>query len=298
MKKLIVVIATLCTYACTRPIMPSQTPYQNKDTANGKRVQMLLGHNAPFMLQQKPYADWFQKNYADYRVDSTTASQLKPLLNDVTLEIFLGTWCGDSKREVPRMLKILHYAGFDTTRLRLIFVNNEVLQYKQSPQREEKGKHVFRVPTFIAYRNNKETGRIIESPMVSLEKDLYAILSGQDYASRFKGVHYWEKEVKQRHRSMNTARLTTIATTLKTLVSNGGEFNAYGYMLNAQGKKKEAENVFILNTLLYPDRSFTYSSLGEFYFLNGNKAAAKPLFEKALQLTPNDAEVKAYLQQL
>ena len=72
---------------------------------------MLLGIHPAEDLERAPYGDWFNKNYADYTVDSATAGALRPLLKGKTFELYMGTWCGDSKREIPRMLKILRYAG-------------------------------------------------------------------------------------------------------------------------------------------------------------------------------------------
>ena len=39
---------------------------------------------------------------------------------------------------------------------------------------------IQRVPTFIIYKNNIESGRIIETPKTSLEQDLVNILTGNE----------------------------------------------------------------------------------------------------------------------
>jgi hypothetical protein len=39
---------------------------------------------------------------------------------------------------------------------------------------------IKRVPTFIIYKNNIETGRIIENPTTSLEQDMVNILTGME----------------------------------------------------------------------------------------------------------------------
>jgi len=53
-------------------------------------------------LKQPPYGDWFNKNYDSYPIDSATAGKLRAGLAGKHLMVFLGTWCGDSRREVPR----------------------------------------------------------------------------------------------------------------------------------------------------------------------------------------------------
>jgi hypothetical protein len=45
----------------------------------------------------------------------------------------------------------------------------------------EDGFDITNVPTFIFYRNGKEINRIVESPVISLEKDMLSILAGEVY---------------------------------------------------------------------------------------------------------------------
>jgi thiol-disulfide isomerase/thioredoxin len=101
------------------------------------------------------------------------------------IDIFMGTWCGDSKREVPAMLKILNEIGFDSVDISLITVGNNAELYKKSPQGEELGKNIVRVPTFIIYDKKKEIGRIIEYPVESLERDLLKILRKEPYIPNY-----------------------------------------------------------------------------------------------------------------
>src|ERR1700759_4241703 len=81
----------------------------NREVRNAQGTPNLLGVCTRDRLQQAPYSDWFVKNYQDYHVDSATADRLKTSLAGHRLRIFMGTWCGDSRREVPRMFRILDY---------------------------------------------------------------------------------------------------------------------------------------------------------------------------------------------
>ena len=148
----------------------------------------LLGIHPIADLRQAPFADWFLPNYQAYQPDSLLVPEIKKLLKGKHLQIFLGTWCGDSKREVPRMLKILAAAGFDSTKLQLVFVNNTADQYKKSPTHEEQGKNIVRVPTLIVYKGKTELGRFIEYPKASIEKDLFKILKGEPYQPNYFGM--------------------------------------------------------------------------------------------------------------
>ncbi len=126
-----------------------------------------------------PFKQFLYEKY--HCINGQRLDSIKPLLKKKKIDIFLGTWCGDSKWEVLRMLKILEAAGFDTSNLGIVCVSNEFDMYKKSPQAEELGKNIQRVPTLIVYEKNKEIGRIIESPVVSLERDLLSILRKEPY---------------------------------------------------------------------------------------------------------------------
>ncbi|OYU56864.1 MAG: thiol reductase thioredoxin [Chitinophagaceae bacterium BSSC1] len=161
---------------------------ENSNTINSPQATThMLGIHPIADLRQAPFADWFLTNYQAYQPDSLLIPKIKELLKGKTLQIFLGTWCGDSKREVPRMLKILAAAGFDSTKLQLVFVNNTPEAYKKSPGHEEQGKNIVRVPTLIVYKGKTEIGRFIEYPKESIEKDLLKILQGEPYEPNYFG---------------------------------------------------------------------------------------------------------------
>ena len=138
---------------------------------------MLIGKCNRKGLQMDAFKDWFNPGYKDYTIDAETLNKLKPLLNDVSILVFMGTWCEDSQRDVPHLYKIMDGVGFDESKLTLITVSEE----KTTPQGFEDGKDISHVPTIIFYKDEKEVGRIVEYPIVNLEKDMLAILSGKHY---------------------------------------------------------------------------------------------------------------------
>ncbi len=293
MKNIFMVAAILCMVsACHRTLVPVTTPITNLEIKNESGQLILAGHGSISVLQQPNYKPWYDKSYDTYTVDTSVTAELKPLLNQKRMEIFLGSWCGDSKREVPRMLKLLQNTGMDTANVNLIFVDNSTSAYKQSPQHEEKGKGIHHVPTFIMYENNKELGRIVESPKQSLEKDLLAILKQQPYQPNYEAVNYWLKQVKKRESDLSDEILKNLVSELKPLCKHYGEFNAYGYVLLAAHQNTEALNVFRLNTFIYPDTPGVFDSLGEALEKTGNKSAAINAYERVLTLKPGDDNAK------
>ena len=175
---LLFAMPTIELYAQTDPLY-----YQKVKDASGN--DMLLGNCSRQSLLQAPFVQWFQNNYDNYTVDSATCRFIAPLLKDNKVTIFLGTWCGDSKREVPRILKMLDCCNFPADQLSLIMVGNQGDAYKKSPRHEEEGRNIVRVPTIIIEDTGKETGRIVEYPVVSLEKDLLSILRNEKYIPNY-----------------------------------------------------------------------------------------------------------------
>ena len=84
----------------------------------------------------------------------------------------MGTWCSDSRREVPRFFKILDKLNYDQKNVTLICVDR-----KKAAQTGNVDKlKIELVPTLIFYKDNAEIGRIVESPKETLEKDLMKIV--------------------------------------------------------------------------------------------------------------------------
>ncbi|QLG45329.1 TlpA family protein disulfide reductase [Costertonia aggregata] len=150
---------------------------------NGR--EKLLGQVNKDAFMANSFKTWFSTGFDQYQVDSTTLEPIKKKFFEHHIKVFMGTWCGDSKREIPRFYKILEAIDFPKEQLQMIAVDNSKANYKKSPGGEEKGRNITKVPTFIFYNNGKEVNRIVESPIKSLEKDIVAIISGKKYIPNY-----------------------------------------------------------------------------------------------------------------
>ncbi len=137
----------------------------------------LIGKITRSNLEVLPYAAWFTENYNNYNLDKQTIASFEEVLSDYEITIFMGTWCGDSKREVPVFYKILDETEFDPQKITLIAVS----EYKDTPEGFQKGRNITHVPTFIFEKNGVESNRIVESPIATLEMDIYSILTNKEY---------------------------------------------------------------------------------------------------------------------
>lgn len=107
-----------------------------------------------------------------YKPDSDIIAKLNTIQDSVLVDVFMGMWCHDSKREIPAFFKIME--SIDNP---LITANYTALEYRRSgPKDIIKENNIKRTPTFIIYKNGKEVGRIIEEVEVSVESDLYEII--------------------------------------------------------------------------------------------------------------------------
>ena len=125
--------------------------------------------------------DWYSNEYDLYKTNQSLLTKIKPLLNNKKVTLIMGTWCEDSQREVPRMIKILTEAGYPTSSMDIIAVDED----KTTPGKLEKVFELFNVPTLIFSENGTEINRIVEFPINGLEQDILAILSGEDYKNAY-----------------------------------------------------------------------------------------------------------------
>jgi thiol-disulfide isomerase/thioredoxin len=133
----------------------------------------LLGYFSMDDLTIYPHNLWYQQRFDSFVPDKDAMAELKEIkLNDVTVTMVMGTWCSDSRREVPRFMKIIKELDYNTDNITFIGVDS----YKEAPLDSYGELGIERVPTFIFYINKVEKGRIIEYPETSLERDMVNIL--------------------------------------------------------------------------------------------------------------------------
>jgi thiol-disulfide isomerase/thioredoxin len=119
--------------------------------------------------------DWAQAE-VEARPDAGAAQALGTVEPGAEVTVFLGTWCGDSRREVPRFWKALDAEGGAVPfQVRYVAVDHA----KKEPADLLKENDVRYLPTFIVRRGGHEVGRIVETSPHGVEQDLLALLTGK-----------------------------------------------------------------------------------------------------------------------
>jgi len=270
-------------------------PINKEITLEGK-LPVLLGKINKEGLSTKNY-DWFTKNYEAYAPKQDIINQLKNELNDYTITAFMGTWCGDSKKEVPRFYKILEEANFPLDRLTLVAVSRDRETYKQSPGGEEEGLTIHRVPTFIFYKDGKEVNRIVEHPSGQLEEDMLAIFQ-KEYTPNYHIVTMANNILAKMGVQKFNKKRKRITSKLKPYAVKFSELNTYSSVLFSSNKKEEALAIARLNIKLYPKEYYGYVNLANKLLLLKNKEEALTNYKKALVLNPDNEKVKTAINKL
>ncbi len=117
---------------------------------------------------------WVQAE-VEAQPDAGVAQALASPEPGAEVTVYLGTWCGDSRREVSRFWKALDQTGGAVPfQVHYVGVNREK---KEPAGVKEDG--VLYLPTFIVRRGGHEVGRIVETSPHGIEQDLLALLTGK-----------------------------------------------------------------------------------------------------------------------
>jgi len=247
------------------------------------KQEQLLGVISKDDLTTHPYSEWFIPQFNSYTVAKDTASQIRGALNDYEILVFMGTWCGDSKKEVPRFYKVLEEVAYPMEKLKVVALDNAKEHYKKSPNGEEKGLHIHKVPTFIFYKEGKEVNRIVEHPITSFEADIHQITTTATYEPNYKTIDFVYTLLHEKGASY-IQNSSEVLKELAPILQTATELNSYGYFYLNNKDYERAIAIFTLNTKLFPNNYNTFDSLAEAYEFSGKLDVALKNYELAYAL--------------
>lgn len=137
---------------------------------------MLVGITGRQALQDTSFSWWFNSEYETYEVRTADLENVSGKIKDFDITIVMGTWCSDSRREIPRFYKILDSLNYPSDKVKLIMVDRN----RKGLNGEADSLGIELVPTIIFYHDGRESGRITEAPKETLEKDTYNIIEGKN----------------------------------------------------------------------------------------------------------------------
>jgi len=138
----------------------------------------LLGEVTQEEVSTYVAAKWGNHKSPDGEKWRQAVAELAEAVGNTKLEVFFGTWCHDSEREVPRLLDVL--AELERTHrelaldVRWVAVDGE----KRLPVEEVQTHRIRQLPTLVLSRQGTELGRIVQRAPRGLETDLRRLLDG------------------------------------------------------------------------------------------------------------------------
>jgi len=118
----------------------------------------------------------FQQTVNEYEPDQEIVQRLKEVERPVTCLVFLGTWCSDSEEHVPPFERLITAAA--NPHLTVIYYG--VDRQKDDGVGLARQYDIQYVPTFVVLEDGRETGRIVETPTITIGDDLVNILKGEN----------------------------------------------------------------------------------------------------------------------
>jgi len=264
---------------------------------NDKDQTHLFGPISAQDLQIDSLKVWYQKNY-DAIALSSKKNKWKKNLKNTTVHIYLGTWCGDSKRYVPQFIKLWDELGLNPDQLNIIALYNGGDRHKQGPNGEEQGKKIHRVPTFIFNQDGKEYARIVERPVTDLETDIAQIALGYPSTPQYAGANYMLDIFSNYSLQEINKDFVKHDNAVFRKCSKSSELNTLGYVLLSAGRLDEALVTFMYNTRINRHDPNVYDSYGEALALKGETEKAIANYEKVIELDPKNEHAQEQLEKL
>lgn len=258
----------------------------NQVVINQHGNEQLIGKTTRKGLEQPPFSEWFTKNYNDYMVNRDIISQLDDVMSDYSIKVFYGSWCGDSRREVPRFYKVLDALNVSESQLEIVTVDAGKDSYKQAPEGEEQGLNIHRVPTFIFYKDGMEVNRIVEFPVETIERDMQKIVSGSAYQPNYKAVSYLEDMIRSYAFETLQEMESDILSHISEIVNGCYEINTYAFVSLSAKQFDKALYLFQLNSKMFPYKEVVHSSLATAFVRMQQYDKAYQSAYRALTLQP------------
>lgn len=205
----------------------------------GDRTILVAAHQSkagPMTLDELWTTVPVWKSIADaYEPDAAAVEELRAIQEPTAIQIVMATWCGDSKKHVPRLLKSIERANNPNVTVEIMGVGPDFESPMDFIQRES----ITNVPTVIVRRSGAEIGRYIETPATaSIERDVADIVGARQQPHP--GALARGAKVAEGTYALRDARRRASGTERFTLYERpGGGFVAHSVIAMRDGRKIE-----------------------------------------------------------
>jgi len=129
---------------------------------------LLTQENSKNVIGKYDYKQWLKETgwtidpKDQYIPSDSVISLLKPIVEEQKLGfvIFAGSWCGDTKSELHKIVSVLKALGVESNQVQIYGVDRD----KYEPSFTSKRMAIKKVPTLIITYQNEELSRIEEFP--------------------------------------------------------------------------------------------------------------------------------------
>lgn len=171
---MLLLASAVCAVAALAADPPAVTVEHPVQGETKKQEAVLVGPATREQIEDAS-PDWVQAEVESHP-DAEAAKALAAVEPGAEVTVFLGTWCGDSRREVPRLWRAIDEAG-GAVPFKISYV--AVDRQKKEPAGAATENGILYVPTFIVRRDGHEVGRIVEEAPHGIEHDLADLLKGK-----------------------------------------------------------------------------------------------------------------------
>lgn len=183
-----------------------------------------------------------------YTPDPAVVAKLRDA-KPARVTIVLATWCGDSKRAVPRLLKALHEANNPALQVEFYGIGPDFL----TPLDYIRARTLTNVPTMIVERGRGEIGRVVETPATAtVEQDIATILAGETLPPH-PGRYERAALLASGHYSHRDARGETAKETWELWDRKDGGLLLHSTIVSAKAPSRSVETFAALDARRAPD---------------------------------------------
>lgn len=170
---LVGLLVSLIAGACERPVSsePSSDPASSATESEPALTDAVGETSREWIVEHHP--TWAPEDAA--APDRAVAKKLSQVPAGATVDVYLGTWCSDSRREVPRFWRALKLAGEVPFQVNYVGLDRSF----EAGDVDLSRVGVEAVPTFVVKRDGEEVGRVVEKSPQEIEKHLLDLLTGE-----------------------------------------------------------------------------------------------------------------------